>query len=212
LAERKVYVHTGTQSTAQTVPAIGRLVGIEPEKVVFISEYTGGGFGSKITGDITLVIPALLSKKTNAPVMMRISREEEHYIGRGRPSLLGRNGKSGSQRRPNNGARYVCSFATTAHMTWWAMLSRRTHCLGTVSAASNALACSDRADEHSPSKCAEFARGMQGIAIMEPILAKAARKLGVDQVALRRINAPEGKASFGPLVGGKTGVCDERIY
>jgi CO/xanthine dehydrogenase Mo-binding subunit len=45
--------------------------------------------------------------------------------------------------------------------------------------------------------------GMQGIAIMEPILAKAARKLGVDQVALRRINAPEGKASFGPLVGGK---------
>src|SRR5258708_39687101 len=78
----KVYVHTGTQSTAQTVPAIGRWLGIEPEKVVFISEYTGGGFGSKITGDITLVIPALLSKKTNAPVMMRISREEEHYIGR----------------------------------------------------------------------------------------------------------------------------------
>src|SRR6202023_4340097 len=45
--------------------------------------------------------------------------------------------------------------------------------------------------------------GMQGIAIMEPILAKAARKLGVDQVALRRLNAPEGKASFGPLVAGK---------
>ena len=45
--------------------------------------------------------------------------------------------------------------------------------------------------------------GMQGIAIMEPVLAKAARKLGVDQVALRRINAPEGKAPFGPLVRGK---------
>ena len=44
---------------------------------------------------------------------------------------------------------------------------------------------------------------MQGIAIMEPILAKAARKLGVDQVALRRINAPAGKAPFGPLVNGK---------
>src|SRR5205807_3895571 len=86
----KVYVHTGTQSTAQTVPAIARWLGIDPSNVVFISEYTGGGFGSKITGDITLVIPALLSKKTNAPVMMRISREEEHYIGRGRPSLLGR--------------------------------------------------------------------------------------------------------------------------
>ena len=38
---------------------------------------------------------------------------------------------------------------------------------------------------------------------MEPVLAKAARKLGVDQVAIRRMNAPEGKAPFGPLVAGK---------
>jgi CO/xanthine dehydrogenase Mo-binding subunit len=40
--------------------------------------------------------------------------------------------------------------------------------------------------------------GMQGITLMEPILAKASRKLGVDQVAIHRINAPEGKAKFGP--------------
>jgi len=45
---------------------------------------------------------------------------------------------------------------------------------------------------------------MQGIAIMETALAKASRKLGVDQVAVRRINAPEGKALFGPpAAGGK---------
>ena len=30
--------------------------------------------------------------------------------------------------------------------------------------------------------------GMQGIIIMEPILAKAARKLALDQVEIRRIN------------------------
>src|SRR5262249_53150147 len=40
--------------------------------------------------------------------------------------------------------------------------------------------------------------GMQGIVLIEPIIAKAARKLGVDQVAIHRINAPEGKAKFGP--------------
>ena len=73
----KVYLHTGTQSTAQTVPAIARWLNIDPDNVVFISEYTGGGFGSKITGGVTMIIPALLAKKTNAPVMMRISREEE---------------------------------------------------------------------------------------------------------------------------------------
>jgi len=86
----KVYVHTGTQSTIQTVPAIARWLNIDRGQVVLISEYTGGGFGSKITGGITLIIPALLAKKTNAPVMMRISREEETFIGRARPSILGR--------------------------------------------------------------------------------------------------------------------------
>ena len=53
--------------------------------------------------------------------------------------------------------------------------------------------------------------GMQGIAIMEPIIAKAARKLGLDQVAIRRINCPEGKAPFGPPVQGKRQLRDQRI-
>jgi CO/xanthine dehydrogenase Mo-binding subunit len=38
---------------------------------------------------------------------------------------------------------------------------------------------------------------MQGITVMEPLLAKAARKLNVDQVEIRRLNAPEGRAQFG---------------
>ena len=49
-----------------------------------------GGFGSKVSGTITMAIPALLAKKANAPVMMRINQEEEHYIGRVRPAFHGR--------------------------------------------------------------------------------------------------------------------------
>jgi CO/xanthine dehydrogenase Mo-binding subunit len=45
--------------------------------------------------------------------------------------------------------------------------------------------------------------GLQGITITEPIIAKAARKLGLDQVAIRYINCPEGKAPYGPPVQGK---------
>src|SRR5258708_14498303 len=45
--------------------------------------------------------------------------------------------------------------------------------------------------------------GLQGIMIIEPIIAKAARKLGLDQVAIRRINCPEGKAPFGAAVNGE---------
>ena len=49
----KLYMHCSTQSTAQTVPAVARWVGIEPSEVVILSEYTGGGFGSKVAGSIT---------------------------------------------------------------------------------------------------------------------------------------------------------------
>ena len=86
----KLYLHGSTQSVARTVPTVAGWVGIDPADVVIISEYTGGGFGSKMPGAQSMAIPALLSKKTGRPVMMRISREEEHYIGRARPGLIGR--------------------------------------------------------------------------------------------------------------------------
>ena len=86
----KLFLHWSTQSTVQTVAGLARWLNIDPNQIVLISEYTGGGFGSKATGSIFAIIPALLSKKANAPVMMRISREEEHYIGRARPGFHGR--------------------------------------------------------------------------------------------------------------------------
>ena len=71
----KLYIHCSTQSVVQTVGSVSRWMHLDPKDVVLISEYTGGGFGSKATGTITSMIPAMLSKKLNAPVMMRIDRE-----------------------------------------------------------------------------------------------------------------------------------------
>jgi xanthine dehydrogenase molybdenum-binding subunit len=199
----KVYIYTGTQSTVQTVPAIARWLNIDRSKVVLISEYTGGGFGSKVTAAISLVIPALLSKKANAPVMMRISREEETFIGRARPSLLGRmkvgiakdgritaldmfvicaNSAYEAVGDALNSGRIVSLLYQPPAMRWRG-----------VTIMTNTP---PRSAQSSPG-------GMQGIAIIEPIIAKAARKLGIDQVAIRRINAPEGKAPFGPAVQDK---------
>jgi CO/xanthine dehydrogenase Mo-binding subunit len=199
----KVFVHTGTQSTAQTVPAIARWLGIDVANVVFISEYTGGGFGSKITGDITLVIPALLAKKTGAPVMMRITREEENFIGRGRPSLHGRI-KAGFSKEGritaldmyvicDNGPYDMVGDAFSSGRIVSVLYQPQAMRWRGVTVLTNTP---PRSSQSSPG-------GMQGIAIMEPVLAKAARKLGVDQVAIRRMNSPEGKAPFGPLVAGK---------
>ncbi len=55
-----------------------------------------------------MAIPALLSKKLNGrPVMMRISREEETYIGRTRPGLPGVGEDGLQERRPRHRDRCV---------------------------------------------------------------------------------------------------------
>jgi xanthine dehydrogenase molybdenum-binding subunit len=203
----KVYIYTGTQSTAQTLPAIARWLNISPDNIVFISEYTGGGFGSKITGGVSMIIPALLAKKTNTPVMMRISREEETFIGRARPSFQGRmkvgfskegqitaldmfvicdNGPYDAVGDAPSSGRIVSLLYQPQAMRWRG-----------VTVLTNTP---PRSAQSSPG-------GLQGIVIIEPIIAKAARKLGVDQVAIRRVNCPEGKAPFGPAVQGKRGYA-----
>ncbi len=207
----KVYMHTGTQSTAQTVPAIAKWLGLldkagqpDTSKVVFISEYTGGGFGSKITGAISLIIPAIASKKLGGvPVMMRLTREEEHYIGRARPSLHGRV-KAGFSKEGklvglemfvicDNGPYDPNGDGPASGRMVSLLYQPEAMRFGSVTVLTNTP---PRTSQSAPG-------GMQGITIMEPMLTKAARKLGVDQVALRRINAPEGKAKFGPGAGPK---------
>jgi xanthine dehydrogenase molybdenum-binding subunit len=199
----KLYLHTGTQSTAQTRLALARWMNMDVDKIVFISEYTGGGFGSKVTGGVSMIIPALLSKKANAPVMMRISREEETFIGRARPGFQGRmkvgfskegrilaidmfvisdNGPYEAQGDAPTSGRMVSLLYQPQAMRWRG-----------VTVLTN-----------TPPRSAQSAPGgMQGISIIEPIIAKAARKLGLDQVAIRYINCPEGKAPYGPMVQGK---------
>src|SRR5688500_5495220 len=86
----KLHLHCSTQSVVRTVDAVARWGGIDPTDVILICEYTGGEVGSRGGSVDTVAIPALLSKKAGAPVMMRVSREEESYFGRARTSMVGR--------------------------------------------------------------------------------------------------------------------------
>ena len=101
----KLYLHGSTQSVARTLDPLASWLGIDASNIVLISEYCGGGFGSKGAGAISMAIPALLSKKAGAPVMMRISREEEHYIGRARTGMVGRAKRRLREGRPHHRAR-----------------------------------------------------------------------------------------------------------
>src|SRR6476659_4435291 len=194
----KLFIHLSTQSAVQTVMSVARWLSIEPENIVLISEYCGGGYGSKGTGSVTDIIPALLSKKTGTPVQMRISREEEHGIGGARPALHGRmkvgftkegrvtaldmytvvdGGPYGPGGDGNTASRFASLLFQPEAMRWRG-----------VTAITNTP----------PRRAQSQPGGMQGIVLMEPVIAKAARKLGVDQVEIRKINAPAGKAKFGP--------------
>ena len=194
----KLYLHASTQSLIRTVDPLAQWVGIKPSDIVLISEYTGGGFGSKGGGAVSMAVPALLSKKTGTPVMMRISREEEHYIGRARTGMVGRAragftkdgritaldlfivedngpyGPMGDHRSAGNAASLI-----------WQPLAMRWRALAVITNTP------PRSQQRSPGP-------MQANAIMEPVVTKAARQLGLDQLAIRRINSPEGKALYGP--------------
>jgi CO/xanthine dehydrogenase Mo-binding subunit len=193
----KLYLHCSTQSVMRTVESVARWVGIKPEQVVVISAYTGGGFGSKIPGTYTVAVPALLAKKIGGPVMMRISREEEHYIGRHRPSLMARV-KIGFRKDGRvtavdmfvvqdagpyedqfdlEAAPMMCSLA-------YQPIAMRFRGLSVLT--------------NTPPPTSQRAPGgAQMNAIMEPLMAKASHQLKIDAAALHRINAPSGKAPFG---------------
>jgi CO/xanthine dehydrogenase Mo-binding subunit len=194
----RLYLHGSTQSVARTVDPLANWLGIDAANIVLISEYCGGGFGSKGGGAVSMVIPALLSKKAGAPVMMRISREEEHYIGRARTGMVGR-AKAGFGRDgritaldlfivEDNGSYGPMgdyrSAANAASLIWQPLAMRWRG----VAVLTNTP---PRSQQRSPGP-------MQANAIMEPVVTKAAKKLGLDQVAIRRINSPDGKASYGP--------------
>jgi xanthine dehydrogenase molybdenum-binding subunit len=197
----KVYLYGSTQSVARTVDPLASWLNIDASNVVLISEYAGGGFGSKGAGAISMAIPALLAKKANAPVMMRITREDEHYIGRARTGMVGRarmgfrkdgritaldlfivedNGPYGPMGDHRSGA-------NAASLIWQPLAMR----FRGVPVITNTP---PRSQQRSPGP-------MQANGIVDPIVTKAAKQLGVDQVEIRRINAPEGKALYGPPAG-----------
>ncbi|MGE0706216.1 MAG: xanthine dehydrogenase family protein molybdopterin-binding subunit [Vicinamibacterales bacterium] len=193
----KLYLHGSTQSTVQTVSSVARWVGIEPENVVVISEYTGGGFGSKIPGSPNMSVPALLSRMANAPVQLRITREEEHYIGRARPGLHSRV-RVGF--RKDGRILAVDGIALSDNGPYNATGDPRT-AGDTISLAYQPLAMRWRSMPvltNTPPKGAQRAPGgMQGQGILETVLGKAARQMGIDEVEIHRINAPSGKAPYG---------------
>ncbi|MEQ8509710.1 MAG: xanthine dehydrogenase family protein molybdopterin-binding subunit [Rhodospirillaceae bacterium] len=192
----KCYLHASTQSHTFTVPGYANYLGIDPKDLVLIAEYCGGGFGSKGTAYPIATIPAHMSKKTGRPCMMRISRAEEYYLGQRRNGFQG-SVKLGfredgrliaadmyivQQSGANDGfpdymnAGGALSLVYTPEAMRWKGIPVSTNTPGTTAQrgpGQNQLAC-----------------------IMEPLMDKAAKAMGVDRLAIREINATTNETTY----------------
>jgi CO/xanthine dehydrogenase Mo-binding subunit len=201
----KCHLHASSQSGTFPIPTVARYIGIQPEELVFIAEYCGGGFGSKGAGFPSMAIPALMSRKlNNRPVMLRISRHEEYAIGSARHGFQGRlrmafrqDGKLTGvdlyivqENGPNAGFSDYTSAADAVSIVYTPTAMR----FRGISVLTNTP---PRGPQRGPGQ-------NQMAAAIEPLLDKAARELGLDQVQIRRINAPTGDWKYGERQGSLT--------
>ena len=196
-ATASCYLHASTQSVIRTVDGVASWLGIDPAEVVLISEYCGGGFGSKGGGPISMAIPALLAKKANAPVMMRVSREEEHFIGRARTNMTGR-AKVGFRKDGRiAGTRSLHRAGQRLVRIVGRLSFGRQRRLAALPADVDALARRERVSTNTPPRSQQRSPGrMQANGMMESAITKAAKQLGIDQVEIRKINSPRGQGDL----------------
>jgi CO/xanthine dehydrogenase Mo-binding subunit len=192
----KVFVFGSTQSQSAVIPNLARLAGVAPENLVYVGEFCGGGFGSKINPYPSMGVPIYMAKKTGMPCMLRVNRHEEALFGSSRPAFQGRirmgfraDGRVTAadlyivqQNGPYNGGGDLGGAA------------------GAVSLLYQPLAMRYRGIQVSTNTTptgAQRGPGQNQIAgAIEPLIDKAAKALGLDPLAVRRINAAGADAKF----------------
>ncbi len=79
-----------TQAVHATREGLARALNVPQNNVRVITDYMGGGFGSKLGGDLWTAICARVAKAANAPVKLMLDRKEEHLVTGNRPSAYAR--------------------------------------------------------------------------------------------------------------------------
>jgi CO/xanthine dehydrogenase Mo-binding subunit len=193
----KCFVHGSTQSQSFVVPGLAGLIGIKPADVVYIAEFCGGGFGSKGAAYAVMAVPALMSKKINRPVMMRISRAEEYAVGHARNGFIGRVKMGfGEDGRLLAADMYIVQEGG-AHNGFWDFRNAA-DALSIVYTPESMRWRGVPVYANTPTRSAQRGPGENQIAcVLEPLLDKAARELKIDPLEIRRINTPQPESKVG---------------
>lgn len=193
----KCFLFGSTQSQSFIIPDLARFIGITPDELVYVAETCGGGFGSKATAYPTMSIPAHMSKKIGRPVMMRISRAEEYYLGMARTGFQGRIrfGFTSDGRIIAADVYVVQENGATVGFPDWTSAGE------TISILYQPQAMRWRGvavQTNTPPRAAQRGPGHnQTVSAIEPIIDKAARELGIDRLEIRRINSPDRQGRMG---------------
>lgn len=86
----KLTVWSSTQSVMGVADQLAQNLRIPVGNVTVLTDYMGGGFGSKFGPDIWGITAANLSKKTGKPVKVFLDRLQEQTSGGNRPSAMGK--------------------------------------------------------------------------------------------------------------------------
>ena len=207
----KCYVHGSTQSQTSALPGIAGIAGVEVGDLVYIAEYCGGGFGSKIGGYPIMGIAIQMARKAGRPVMLRVNRAEEVMLGSSRPAFQGRIRMGFSaegrltatdlyvvqQNGPYRGGGDLGSAAAAVTLLYQPAAMRY-----------RGIAVSSNTPPTGPQR----GPGENQIAMaVEPLLDKAAGALNIDPVELRRVNAADNNGKFGGVQGPVTSAYQREM-
>ena len=84
----KLTMYISTQGINASRDGIADALKIPRPNARVITEYMGGGFGSKLGADVQVVIAARLAREAKAPVKIMLDRKHEHLIAGNRPSAF----------------------------------------------------------------------------------------------------------------------------
>ena len=193
----KCFLYGSNQSHTAAIANISRYIGIKPDQLVFIAEYCGGGFGSKIPGYPNMAIAALMSKKINRPVMHTISRYEEYGIGSARPGFQGYvkmgfapNGKMLAADLyiiQESGPMATAGDFRAAGAAMSMIYQPESMRFRTVPVLTNTV----------PVGAQRGPGENQFVSVIEPMIDQAARQLNIDRFDIRIINAPDSSGTIG---------------
>ena len=131
----------------------------------------------------TMAIPALMSKKINRPVMMRVSRFEEYAIGSARNGFIGRMKLGFGEDGKLLAADMYIVQEGGAHNGLLGLPQRCGSRSRSCTSRSDALARRARLLQHADANGAARARLQPDGLRLEPLIDSAARELGIDRLA-----------------------------